>query len=106
MPVSHPPFSQGDYQSLRRRGFDDHTLGIDTFTAEARDALGDEPYRLLLLPDHATPCAIKTHTSAPVPYLLFDSTREAAGGEYTERGVAGSEAVDAPGLMRRLLDTG
>jgi hypothetical protein len=37
---------------------------------------------------------------------LFDSTHEAAGGEYTERGVAGSEAVDAHGLMRRLLDTG
>jgi 2,3-bisphosphoglycerate-independent phosphoglycerate mutase len=58
------------------------------------------------MPDHATPCAIKTHTSAPVPYLLFDSTHEAAGGEYTERGVADSEAVDAHGLMRRLLDTG
>jgi 2,3-bisphosphoglycerate-independent phosphoglycerate mutase len=65
-----------------------------------------EPYRILLMPDHATPCAIKTHTSAPVPYLLFDSTHEAAGGEYTERGVAGSEAVDGHGLMRRLLDTG
>jgi len=35
--------SQGDYQSLRRRGFDDHTLGIDTFSEAARQALGDEP---------------------------------------------------------------
>jgi len=33
--------SQGDYQSLRRRGFDDHTLGIDMFTSAAHDALGD-----------------------------------------------------------------
>ena len=72
--------------------------------SEALDGAGT-PYRILLLPDHATPCAIKTHTSAPVPYLFFDSTHEAAGGEYTERGVAGSEAVDAHGLMRRLLDT-
>jgi 2,3-bisphosphoglycerate-independent phosphoglycerate mutase len=72
---------------------------------EALDHAGT-PYRILLMPDHATPCAIKTHTSAPVPYLLFDSTHEAAGGEYTERGVADSEAVDAHGLMRRLLDTG
>jgi SAM-dependent methyltransferase len=34
--------SQGDYQSLRRRGFDDRALGIDTFAATALDALGHE----------------------------------------------------------------
>ena len=61
------------------------------------------PYRLLLMPDHATPCAIKTHTSDPVPYLLFDSTRDGAGGEYTERAVAGADPVVAHKLMRRLV---
>jgi 2,3-bisphosphoglycerate-independent phosphoglycerate mutase len=61
------------------------------------------PYRILLMPDHATPCAIKTHTSEPVPYLLFDSTRDGPGGEYTERGVAGREPVVAHTLMGRLL---
>lgn len=64
------------------------------------------PYRLLLMPDHATPCAIKTHTSDPVPYLLFDSTRPRAGGRYTERAVAGAEPVVAHSLMRRLVATG
>src|SRR5262249_21591302 len=63
-------------------------------------------YRLLLMPDHATPCAIKTHTSDPVPYLLFDSTRPGAGGEYTERAVAGSEPVVAHSLLRRLVASG
>jgi len=72
---------------------------------EALDA-GGTPYRILLMPDHATPCAIKTHTSDPVPYLLFDSTRDAAGGQYTELGVADSEVVVAHTLMRRLLDAG
>ena len=72
---------------------------------EALDA-GGTPYRILLMPDHATPCAIKTHTSQPVPYLLFDSVRDAAGGEYTELGVADSEVVVAHTLMRRLLDAG
>jgi len=72
---------------------------------EALDA-GGTPYRILLMPDHATPCAIKTHTSDPVPYLLFDSIRDAAGGEYTELGVADSEVVVAHTLMRRLLDAG
>ena len=43
---------------------------------DALDA-GAEPYRILLLPDHATPCTIKTHTSDSVPYLLFDSTGDA-----------------------------
>ena len=26
--------------------------------------------RVLILPDHPTPCAIKTHTSNPVPYVM------------------------------------
>jgi 2,3-bisphosphoglycerate-independent phosphoglycerate mutase len=73
--------------------------------AEALDGAGS-PYRILLMPDHATPCASKTHTSEPVPYLLFDSTRDAAGGEYTEIGVADSEVVVAHTLMRRLLEAG
>ncbi len=67
------------------------------------DALGDEPFRLLLLPDHATPCASRTHTSDPVPYLLYGTDLLGAGGEYTERGVAGQVAVPAHDLMARLL---
>jgi 2,3-bisphosphoglycerate-independent phosphoglycerate mutase len=69
---------------------------------EALDGAGT-PYRILLMPDHATPCAIKTHTSDPVPYFLFDSTHDGAGGEYTERAVARSEPVVAHTLMPRLL---
>lgn len=33
-----------------------------------------EPFRVLLLPDHPTPIAKKTHTSDPVPYVIYDST--------------------------------
>jgi 2,3-bisphosphoglycerate-independent phosphoglycerate mutase len=66
-------------------------------------ALGDEPYRVLLMPDHATPTVLRTHTSDPVPYLLFDSTVDGPGGEYTERAVAGSAPVVAHTLMSRLL---
>jgi 2,3-bisphosphoglycerate-independent phosphoglycerate mutase len=69
---------------------------------EALDRAG-EPYRILLMPDHATPCEIKTHTSDPVPYLLFDSTREGPGGQYSERGVAGRAPVVAHTLMGRLV---
>jgi 2,3-bisphosphoglycerate-independent phosphoglycerate mutase len=31
-------------------------------------------YRLLVMPDHPTPICVRTHTSDPVPYLLYDST--------------------------------
>jgi 2,3-bisphosphoglycerate-independent phosphoglycerate mutase len=64
---------------------------------------GSEPYRILLLPDHATPCTIKTHTAESVPYLLFDSTRDAAGGVYSEPATAPSTPVAAHTLMGRLL---
>ena len=67
------------------------------------EALGDEAYRVLLLPDHATPCALQTHTSDPVPYLLFDSTQPGPGGTYSEAGVAGSPPVAGHALMARLL---
>lgn len=40
---------------------------------EDMDASGAD-YRMLILPDHPTPIACRTHTSDPVPYLLFDST--------------------------------
>ena len=32
-----------------------------------------EDYRILVLPDHPTPICMRTHTSDPVPYLLYDS---------------------------------
>ena len=40
---------------------------------EKMDASG-EAYRMLILPDHPTPIEARTHTSEPVPYLLYDST--------------------------------
>jgi 2,3-bisphosphoglycerate-independent phosphoglycerate mutase len=69
---------------------------------DALDAAG-EPYRVLLLPDHATPCDTKTHSADSVPYLLFDSSRAASGGVYTEPATAGCEPVAAHMLMRRLV---
>jgi 2,3-bisphosphoglycerate-independent phosphoglycerate mutase len=67
------------------------------------DALRGERWRLLLMPDHATPCAIKTHTREPVPYVLYDSSVPLTGGEYSERAVRGREPVVAHRLMERLV---
>ena len=43
------------------------------YVKEAMDQSGED-YRMLILPDHPTPIAVRTHTSEPVPYLLYDST--------------------------------
>ncbi|MDQ6798501.1 MAG: cofactor-independent phosphoglycerate mutase [Actinomycetota bacterium] len=61
------------------------------------------PWRLLLLPDHATPVATRTHTSDPVPYVLVDSEVDGAGGIYSEAGTASSPAVAGHTLMSRLV---
>jgi len=61
------------------------------------------PWRMLLLPDHATPTALRTHTSVPVPYLLVDSQIDGPGGTYTEDGVADAPVVAGHELMGMLL---
>jgi 2,3-bisphosphoglycerate-independent phosphoglycerate mutase len=48
------------------------------------DAAGEQ-YRMLILPDHPTPIRCRTHTSDPVPYLLYDSENT------TDQGVSFSE---------------
>lgn len=35
-----------------------------------------ENYRMLILPDHPTPIRLRTHTNAPIPYMLYDSKRQ------------------------------
>ena len=40
---------------------------------EGLDAAGVD-YRMMVLPDHPTPIKVRTHTSDPVPYMLYDST--------------------------------
>lgn len=37
------------------------------------DELKDEDLRILVCPDHPTPLATKTHSSAPIPFLIYDS---------------------------------
>jgi 2,3-bisphosphoglycerate-independent phosphoglycerate mutase len=70
---------------------------------DALDA-GGEPYRILLMPDHATPCDTKTHSAEPVPYMLYDSQRAGAGGHYTEPATAGCSPVPGHSLMGRLVE--
>ena len=66
-----------------------------------------EDYRMLVMPDHPTPLAIRTHSSDPVPYLLFDSRKEASGQpEYSEAAgkASGIYVQNGYELMNHLLE--
>lgn len=46
----------------------------------------NEPVRIAVLPDHPTPCALRTHTSNPVPFMIYPFTSDADGIEkFNER---------------------
>lgn len=65
-----------------------------------------EDYRILVMPDHPTPVSCRTHTSDPVPYMLYDSTvNKNSGWLYNEKDAAKSGNVVEHGytLMGRLL---
>ena len=69
---------------------------------DTMDASG-EPYRLLILPDHPTPIRCRTHTSDPVPYILFDSTCQARKiARYSEKEAAATGIFESTGY--RLMD--
>ncbi len=36
----------------------------------------DQPVSIAILPDHPTPCAIRTHTYDPVPFTIYSPTKE------------------------------
>lgn len=66
------------------------------FVLEEMKQFGD--YKIMVLPDHPTPISVMTHTSDPVPYVIYDSRKplnnqgctyceeDAAAGEFVEQG--------------------
>lgn len=68
---------------------------------EGLDEMG--PWRLLLMPDHPTPVALRTHTTEPVPYLLVDSEIDGPGGTYSEPATADRPPVPGHEMLGRLL---
>jgi 2,3-bisphosphoglycerate-independent phosphoglycerate mutase len=68
---------------------------------------GNEEFSMLLMPDHPTPLAIRTHSSAPVPYILYKSNLcgERVCRRYTEKDAQATGIVVEHGytLMERLL---
>ena len=73
---------------------------------EALGKMGD--YKLLILPDHPTPLALRTHTHDAVPYLIYDSRKDSGnkGKRYTEEDGKNSGIYRPVGheLMRYFLE--
>ena len=63
----------------------------------------EEDYRIMILPDHPTPIVKRTHTSEPIPYLLYDSTKVLGENKsYSEKEAAKGGILKQDGY--RLMD--
>ena len=65
-----------------------------------------ESYRILIMPDHPTPLEIKTHSSAPVPFMIYDSENPKTGAEsFTEKACEekNNYVQNGPQIMEKLL---
>lgn len=76
--------------------------------APVKKAMEDagEDFRMLVLPDHPTPIRLRTHTGDPVPYVLYDSTRQRKSiQKYTEAEAEATGNYEPNGyrLIERLL---
>ncbi len=72
---------------------------------EYLDGCGED-YKILIMPDHPTPLDIKTHTSNPVPYMIYDSKNTKEGVDsFTEENarLAGNFVEHGPEIMEKLL---
>ena len=77
--------------------------------ASVKKAMEDagEDFRMLVLPDHPTPIRPRTHTGDPVPYVLYDSTRQRKSiQKYTEAEAEATGNYEPNGyrLIERLLN--
>ena len=65
---------EGDYE-LKKRTIESLDERICRPVIEAMKEI-DEPVSIAILPDHPTPCRIRTHSSNPVPFLIYRPGQE------------------------------
>jgi len=82
--------------------FDEKVVGTIVKGMEDR---GD--YRIMVLPDHPTPLALRTHADDPVPFVIYDSNQKRPSGTrgFDEKEASRSGIVIEEGhtLMERLV---
>ena len=66
-----------------------------------------QDFRILIMPDHPTPLDTMTHSSEPVPYLLYDSRVKKSGAKRfceTSAKLSGNFVEHGPDIMEKLLE--
>mgnify|MGYP005835425545 CR=1 FL=1 len=94
---------QGDLAEKIRaiESFDEHVVGV---ILDGIRRWGD--WSVLILPDHATPISVKTHTEEPVPFALLSSRGNPRGGmRFNEEDArrSGIFVEDGSNLLDRFL---
>ncbi|MDX9871609.1 MAG: cofactor-independent phosphoglycerate mutase [Clostridia bacterium] len=92
---------EGPDECGHRREIENKVKAIESIDArivrpimEEMSARGEE-YSLMVLPDHPTPLCLRTHTSEPVPFLLYRS----AAGEYDPARIYDEDGAKKTGLF-------
>ena len=65
-----------------------------------------EDFKIMILPDHPTPIRLRTHTIAPVPFMIYSSVEEKAGvASFSEESAAATGLYVPNGytLMEKLI---
>lgn len=69
-----------------------------------REIERDPSLKIVLLPDHYTPCRLRKHTDTPVPYLLYGKGVSPRGdAHYDERSVEGLPLEEAKTFLHNIL---
>ncbi len=96
----------GGYLKEKVKAIEDIDSRVMSIVLKGLNAAG-APYRLLFMPDHPTPIAKKTHTSEPVPFLLYDSREEKSVPQrFTEKDALASGLFIEEGhtILKKLLE--
>ncbi len=88
---------EGDIE-LKKRTIEYLDRRIVAPIMEAADTL-DEPLSIAVLPDHPTPCRLRTHTSDAVPFIIYHP------GETPDSVTSYSERAAADGLYGLMKST-
>ena len=67
----------------------------------------DEPFKIMILPDHPTPVRLRTHTIFPVPFLIYSSNKQNNGvDQFCEESAAAKNNYIENGylLMEKLIE--
>ncbi len=103
------PDECGHHGDIERKIFSIEQISevvVKTLIAEFKEM--GEDFTMLICPDHPTPIAIKTHTSDPVPYMIYRSNEQkgcgATGYDEDNAKNTGIYIADGYKLMLRLLN--